>query len=106
MATVGNLFAVSAFTFGTGKTWAETATVTTAAQTVSVPGLLVGDIVTVVKPTEQAGLGVCGTRVSAADTLTIIFNNPTAAGITATAEEEWTGLLFRPESPLTSTLIA
>ncbi|MCP3683929.1 MAG: hypothetical protein GY861_14695 [bacterium] len=97
---LGNANTVQMFTFGTGKTWAETATVTTAEQTVTVPGLAVGDMVFVSKPTAQAGLGVCGVRVSAADTLAITFNNPTAGGLTATAEEQWLGIVFKGAQPV------
>lgn len=60
---------------------------TTAEQTFSVPGLLITDVVAVNKPTAQAGLGIVGARVSAADTLAITFANTTAAAITPTAAE-------------------
>jgi len=61
---------------------------TTAEQTFTVTGLESGDtIITVNKPTAQAGLGIAGFRVSAANTLAITFSNNTAAGITPTAAE-------------------
>lgn len=60
---------------------------TTAEQTFTVTGLAVGDVVMVNKPTTQAGLGIVGARVSAANTLAITFSNNTAAGITPTASE-------------------
>ena len=60
---------------------------TTAEQTVTVSGLIVNDVVVVNKPTAQAGLGIVGARVSAANTLAITFSNNTAAGITPTASE-------------------
>lgn len=97
---IGNCFAMKAFTFGSTKTWTSVATITTAEQTVTVPGLLVGDFVRVEKPTEQAGLGIGNVRVSAANTLAIQFINPTAGGITPTANEVWRGFLVRPELPL------
>src|SRR5712691_6459698 len=54
---------------------------TTAEQTFTVTGLAVGDVViSVNKPTAQAGLGIVGWRVSAANTLAITFSNNTAAG--------------------------
>lgn len=62
---------------------------TTAEQTFTVNGLVVGDVVTVNKPTAQAGLGIVGARVSAANTLAITFSNNTAAGITPTAAETY-----------------
>lgn len=60
---------------------------TSAEQTFTVSGLTTSDVVTVNKPTAQAGLGIVGARVSAANTLAITFGNFTAAGITPTASE-------------------
>lgn len=102
---LGNVIGIQNFNFGADKTWAETATITTAEQNVTVPGLKVGDMVYVSKPTAQAGIGVCGVRVSAADTLSITFNNPTASGVTATASEVWLGTLIRSEQPITSNAV-
>ena len=48
---------------------------TTAEQTFTVPGLADGDWVFVNKPTAQAGLGIVGCRVTAANTLGITFSN-------------------------------
>lgn len=60
---------------------------TTAEQTFTVTGLDVNDIiVSVSKPTLTAGLGICGWRVSAANTLAITFNNNTAAAIDPPSE--------------------
>ena len=42
-------------------------------RTYAVPGLIVGDVVTVQKPTFQNTIGIVGARVSAADTLAINF---------------------------------
>lgn len=61
-------------------------TVTAPEQTFTVNGLLVGDLVFVNKPSAQAGLGIAGARVTAANTLGITFVNPTAGNITPTAE--------------------
>jgi hypothetical protein len=72
------------------------ATITTAEQTFTVTGLIVGDFVSVAKPTAQAGLGIAGARVSAANTLAITFVNPTAAGITPTASEAYVISVRRP----------
>ena len=63
---------------------------TSAEQTFTVTGLAVGNFVDVNKPTAQAGLGIVGTRVSAANTLAITFANFTAATITPTASETYT----------------
>ena len=69
---------------------------TTAEQTFTVNGLVIGDFVEVNKPTTQAGLGVVNVRVSAANTLAIAFSNNTAAGITPTAGESYQLLVVRP----------
>jgi hypothetical protein len=73
-------------------------TVTAPEQTFTVSGLLVGDFVQVMKPTAQAGLGIAGARVSAADTLAITFVNPTAGNITPTAAETYIILVVRREN--------
>jgi hypothetical protein len=55
-------------------------------------GLLAGDVIlSVSKPTTQAGLGISGWRVdtTTADTFYISYVNPTAAGITPTAAETY-----------------
>lgn len=62
---------------------------TSAEQTFTVAGLAVGDVVFVNKPTAQAGLGIVGARVSAANTLAITFANNTAGAITPTASETY-----------------
>lgn len=70
---------------------------TTAEQTFAVTGLAAGDIVlAVIKPTAQAGLGIVGWRVSAADTLAVTFSNNTGLPITPTAAETYQVLVARP----------
>jgi hypothetical protein len=71
---------------------------TTAEQTFTVPGLKVGDFVNVNKPTAQAGLGIVGCRVTAANTLGITFSNNTGSSITPTASETYLVSYCRPES--------
>ena len=68
---------------------ASVANATSAEQTFAATGigLLSTDLVLVQKPTAQAGLGIVGTRVSAADTLAITFLNTTSATITPTGSE-------------------
>lgn len=90
------------------------ATITAAEQTFTVTGLKAakaatanamatpGDQVIVTKPTAQAGLALTGARVSADDTLALTFTNPTVAGITPTASETYTILLFRQNYILTT----
>jgi hypothetical protein len=74
---------------------------TTAEQTFTVNGLLAGDFVTCNKPTAQAGLGIVGCRVSAANTLAITFSNNTAGAITPTAAQVYLILVTRPDSTIT-----
>jgi hypothetical protein len=74
---------------------------TTAEQTFTVNGLLAGDFVSCNKPTAQAGLGIVGCRVSAANTLAITFSNNTAASITPTAAQVYLILVTRPDSTIT-----
>jgi hypothetical protein len=68
---------------------AQIAANTTAEQTFTVVGLMTSDKVFVNKPTAQAGIGIVGARVSAADTLAITFANVTAGALTPTASETY-----------------
>ena len=74
---------------------------TTAEQTFTVNGLLAGDVVCVNKPTAQAGLGIVGCRVSAANTLAITFSNNTGSSITPTAAQVYKVVVSRPDSTIT-----
>lgn len=91
--TMGNAFGVYVVkvTFDP----ASVATITTAEQTVTVPGAKVGDMVFTNKPSLTAGLGLAGSRVSAANTVAITFVNPTAGSIDA-GSEVYTFTLIRP----------
>lgn len=75
---------------------AEVATITTAEQTVGVPGVLLGDAVTVTPPGHQAGVVAAAARVTAKDTVGITFVNPTAGGVTPTAGD-YIFTITRPE---------
>lgn len=78
---------------------------TTVERTYTVPGLLLGDVVTaVIKPTFQAGIGIAHARVSAADTLAIAFGNFTAGTPTLTAET-YLVQISRPSNPTLPTAI-
>lgn len=67
--------------------------------TFTLPGLLTTDIILcVVKPTLTAGLDVGNTRVSAANTVAITFQNSTASPIDPPAEN-YQFVIFRPEKP-------
>ena len=70
---------------------------------ITVTGLLASDIVVgVSKPSAQAGLGIVGWRVSAANTLAVTFVNPTVATLTPTASEVYGVTVWRgaPVAPL------
>lgn len=60
---------------------------TSAEQTFSVDGVAPGDVITVTKPSAQAGLGIVGARASDANEIGITFVNATAGSITPTAGE-------------------
>lgn len=80
---------------------------TSAEQTFTCNGVQVGDFVSASKPTVQAGLSIGGTRVTAANTIGILFvNTPSAGGnITPTASETYL-VLHAPAlaSPLINTV--
>lgn len=85
---------------------AQVAANTTAAQTVTVPGVKLGSdfVIDVTKPTEQAGLGLVGLRVSADNTITVLFSNNTGAGITPTASQTYTFGIVRRDGPATGVM--
>ena len=81
---------------------ASVAAATTAEQTVTIPGLQVGDIVfDASKPTNTAGIAVVNARVSAANTLALTFINATAAPVDPPSET-YTLFVFRPEKITTA----
>jgi hypothetical protein len=101
IAGLGAANNVMVFTVNVG-TLVGVATITTAEQIVAVPGLLATDIIMgVSKPTEQAGLGIAGYRVSSAGHVGITFVNPTVSSITPTANELYSVSVFRgtPTAP-------
>jgi len=61
------------------------ATITCAEQQFTVPGLAVGDVVTVSPPSITAGVAPVCARVSATNTLQITFCNPTAGPLVPAA---------------------
>ncbi len=72
---------------------------TAAEQSFTVRGLLTTDVVDVTfNGAQTAGLGVGNARVSAADTLTIMFANSTA-GILTPAAGQYNITVSRPENP-------
>jgi hypothetical protein len=52
-------------------------------------------VIGVSKPTAQAGLGIVGWRVTADNTVGITFSNNTAGGITPTAAQTYTIIIWR-----------
>jgi hypothetical protein len=101
-ATQGNIIAIKAFSFGADKTWDATTDDNIVAQTVTVPGLQIGDVVLVRKPTQQTDLSYNPMAiVTAVNTLSIQFiaNGSTP---TATANEEWTGYRIKSELPVSN----
>jgi hypothetical protein len=92
---IGNVWKLGVFSLTLSP--ASVGVNTSAEQTFSTTGigLLTTDIVLVQKPTAQAGLGIVGSRVSAADQLAITFGNFTGATITPTASQVYTVAVFR-----------
>lgn len=90
----GNMWKVGVFQLTLSPV--SVAWTTTTEQTFSATGigLLTTDMVLVQKPTTQPGLGIAGSRVSAADTLAINFINVTTT-ITPTAGEVYKVAVFR-----------
>jgi len=92
----GNIFALCAVSVTIDV--ASVAAITTAEQSFTVPGVLVGDIVVVVPPsTLNAGLGIAGARATAVDTVAIRFVNATAGALDP-ASAVYTLLVIRPEN--------
>ena len=78
---------------------------TTAEQTFTLTGLRTTDVIDAVsKPTAQAGLGIVGFRVSAADTIGITFSNNTGSPIVPTASQVYTIRVVRPERYVTGSV--
>lgn len=78
---------------------ASVSNATTAEQTFTLQGLQLGDVVSVTKPTNQAGLAIGNSRVTAANTIGITFVNTTASPIVPTAGETYIVELNRPTNP-------
>jgi hypothetical protein len=80
---VGNIWKIGSFALTLSPS--SVANVTVAEQTFTMTGLLTTDLVVVQNPSPQAGLGIAGSRCSAAGVLAISFVNPTSATITPTS---------------------
>lgn len=79
----GNVASISVI--DVSLTPAEVATIVAPAQTFTVPGLKTTDAVMVNPPSQTAGVAIANCCVSAADTLSIQFVNPTAGALTPAA---------------------
>ena len=66
-------------------TAAEVAAATAAEQTITISGVAVGDMVSVSPPANTKKTAVAGARVSAANTVALMFVNPTAGALTPDA---------------------
>jgi hypothetical protein len=80
-----------------------TAPAISAEQTFTAPGVKLGDLVFVNTPAVgvndlNAGLGVAGSRVTAADTIGIRFINATVGSLNPTGNSTYSVLVVRPES--------
>lgn len=78
--------------YATTQTPASVASNTTAEQTVTVTGVVSGDMIIINKPTSQAGLAIVGVRASATNTVAITFGNDTGSPITPTAGETYVNI--------------
>jgi hypothetical protein len=92
----GNI--VKMFAIGPTLTSVAVATITTAEQSYTVNGLQVGDIVAAVNRPNNTpvGVGVVNARVSAANTLSLTWVNPTAGSVTPGAGV-FSIIIARPE---------
>ena len=102
---MGNVY--NQFVLGVSITPAEVATITCAEQTFTVKGLKTSDVVYVTNGVAQtAGVGICGSRVSAANTLSVNFVNPTAAGVTPAAGVYYVTVMRAEGAPVFPSVIS
>ncbi|MDE2104513.1 MAG: hypothetical protein KGL39_45175 [Patescibacteria group bacterium] len=79
----GNLLAVTVI--GVSLTPAAVSATTAVAQTFTVNGVVVGDVVTVSPPSHVSGALIGSCAVTAANTVSVQFANPTASSATPAA---------------------
>jgi len=97
----GNILGAGVFTITIDV--ASVAANISAEQTFTAPGVLLGDMVFVNTPAIgtaalNAGLGVTGARVTAANTIGLRFTNSTAGALDPSAAIAYTVFVVRPES--------
>lgn len=73
----------------------------TTTQSITVPGVLPGDFVYAIKPTDTPGYCVTGMRVTVANTVQISAANPTGSAADP-GSETWLFLVLRPDATLTA----
>ncbi len=75
---------------------------TTSEQLFTIPGIAAGDFLLAInKPTQQAGLAIAQSRITAAGQLAVTFINDTGLAITPTAAESYSVIVYR--APAVST---
>lgn len=99
--TLGNVYGMMVVTINVNV--ASVAANISAEQTFTVPGVRPGDMVFVNPPGVgtallNAGLGVTGSRVTAADTIGLRFTNSTAGALDPSAAVDYLVLVVRPDS--------
>ncbi|UOF80644.1 hypothetical protein [Caudoviricetes sp.] len=83
-------FVVKFVTYSPSLSPVAVAANTTAEQALTVSGIAATDLIlSIIKPTAQAGLGIVGYRVTGVNTIAVTFSNNTAAPITPTAAETY-----------------
>lgn len=83
-------FTVKFVTYSLALSPVAVAANTTAEQALTVAGIGATDLIlSIIKPTAQAGLGIVGYGVTGANTIGVTFSNNTASPITPTAAETY-----------------
>jgi len=105
-STIARGNALSTFYIAPSLTPAAVATITTAAQTFTIPGLQTTDIVSVIgfNGTQTAGIIIAEADCLAANVLTIQFGNVTAGSVTPAAGV-YTIQIVRSDGPLPVTAV-
>ena len=69
---------------------ASVAANTSAEQDITVTGVTTSDVIlNVIKPTAEAGIGIVGARIKAADTVALTIMNATASAVNAASQAGW-----------------
>jgi hypothetical protein len=69
---------------------------TTAEQDITVTGVTTADtLLSVIKPTASAGIGIVGARIKAANTIALTFVNATGSAVNADAEDGYQFIVIK-----------